>query len=109
MTIFVTSSIVNITWYDEDGNEVNTTEDTVELLKVFRKLTDAIEFVNGYDYYSDEDHKNILKEAEIQKAPTAVVWVDEDPKTFGMCSTVEFRSKTYLLRYELYIEERELV
>ncbi len=107
MTIFVTSSIVEIRRYD--GEKLTSRSEYEEVLKTFRKVADAVAFVKGYDYYSDTGVSELLKDAKMSdELIVDMFWVDSVRHTLTMRSVVDFEGNNYKIEYNLYIEEREL-
>ena len=107
MTIFVTSSRVEIRRYD--GEELISRSEYGEVLNAFRKLTDAVNFVKGYDYYSDTGVNDLLQFAEMtDDFIVEEFWVDDIRNTIVAGTTVNFEGNNYTIQYDLAIEEREL-
>lgn len=103
MVIFVVSKELIMTWENVNGRN-----ELVEVIKSFRKLSDAIAFLNEYDYYSDEN----VKENGLSMTEDLIndsFWVNADEKSVVLCSEAKFKNDRMQVNYNLYIEEIELV
>ena len=110
MNIFVTSKVISTTWYD--GETIVNRNEIEEVLRPFRALKDAVKFVKEYDYWSDADVLDMMENAEMtEDLVVESFWIDDQHNdAVTMCTTVEFKTKfNSTIRFELYIEERELV